>query len=155
MVREKSVGFIIYREHPQEGVQYLFLYHRGTYWNFPKGRVEEGEREMQTGRREVSEETGINKLTVVGGWRQQTHFFFKEKRGDQMELIRKDFVLYLAGVSFNTIVKLSPEHNGFAWFDYATAVKYARFKNLKLILAEAQSTIEARRGHITSPSAAR
>lgn len=143
MIREKSVGIIVYREHPQEGMQYLVLYHRGNYWNFPKGRIEDNESELETGLRELREETGIKDVKIIDGWRQETHFFFKEKRDQSMVFIKKDFILYLGSVSLDAAVLVSPEHNGYAWFDFKTALKHMRFKNLKIILGEAHSLITA------------
>lgn len=143
MIREISAGIIIYRRHPQEGLQYLVLYHRGNYWNFPKGKLEEGEDDITAAKREIHEETGIapDKFKIMDGWRQKTNFFFKENRGGKMMLIKKHFVMFLAETSPDTVVQLSPEHNGYAWLEYKMAVKYLRFKNLKAIMAEAHSLI--------------
>lgn len=143
MIREKSVGLIIYRRHHQEGLQYLVLYHRGNYWNFPKGKVEGAESEMETGLRELQEEAGLSKIRVIDGFREQTEFFFKEKRGHQAELIKKDFILYLGEAPQGAEPKISAEHNGYGWFDLKTAQKLLRFKNLKEILAEAESVIKS------------
>jgi len=142
MIREKSVGFIVYRRNPQEGVQYLVLYHRGSYWNFPKGHVEAGESEMETGLRELQEETGLTGIKAIDGFRQQTEFFFKENRDGKSELIKKDFILYLGEASMNAEVKLSHEHNGYGWFDFKMAAKFLKFKHTKEILAEAESLIK-------------
>ncbi|MBP6942835.1 MAG: NUDIX domain-containing protein [Candidatus Buchananbacteria bacterium] len=145
MIREKSVGIIVYRIHPEEGIQYLVLYHRGNYWNFPKGRVEDAESELQTGLRELSEEAAITDIEVVDGWRQQTHFFFRETRDGKSQLVKKDFVLYLAYAPRELDVRVSDEHlNGYAWLDYKTAMKYMRFKNLKAIVTEAHSFVTER-----------
>ena len=60
MIREKSVGLIIFRYNNRDKeIQYLVLYRRGTYWNFPKGKVDRGESEAETARREVMEETQL------------------------------------------------------------------------------------------------
>ncbi len=142
MINEKSVGIIVFRFHPQEGLQYLVLYHRGSYWNFPKGKMELGENESQTALRELDEETGLNKLKIVDGWRQETEFFFKENRSGKMELIKKKFIIFLAKAQPNMAVKISSEHNGYGWLDYKTAVKYLKFKSLKSILTEADSYIK-------------
>lgn len=144
MLREKSAGVIVFRFHPKEGVQYLVLYHRGNYWNFPKGHVEQGETETQGALRELQEETGITGIHLVDGWRQQTEFFFKEDRGDRKELIKKDFILYLAKAPIDMVLKISPEHNGYGWLDLKTANKYLRFKGLKEILSEADSYVNAK-----------
>jgi len=141
MIREKSAGLIVFRRHPQEGVQYFILYHRGNYWNFPKGKMEAGESEMDTAVRETAEEAGLKDLRVVDGFRQPTDFFFKESRGGKTELIKKDLILYLAEAPFSAVPKLSIEHNGYAWFDFAMACKFLKFKRTKEILAEADSLI--------------
>ncbi|MEI6288709.1 MAG: NUDIX domain-containing protein [bacterium] len=141
MTHEKSAGVIVFRHNPQEGLQFLILYHRGNYWNFPKGHVEQGETEMEAAQRELFEEAGL-KVKLIDGWRQQTHFFFKENRDGKSELIRKEFVLYLAGTAMGSEPKISHEHNGYAWFDLKTAQKYMKFKNLKSILEEAESFVK-------------
>jgi len=141
MIREKSAGIIVFRRNPQEGVQYLVLYHRGSYWNFPKGKMEQGESEMETALRETAEEAGLSGLKLIDGFRQQTEFFFKEKRGNAVELIKKDFILYLAEAPMGAEPKLSHEHNGYGWFDFKTAGKFLKFKRTKEILAEAESLI--------------
>ena len=142
MIREKSVGIILFRYNNRDKeIQYLVLYHRGTYWNFPKGKVDRGESEAETARREVMEETGIRDVQIIKGWRQQTNFFFKEERAGKKELIKKDFILYLAKMPKGAEVKISNEHNGYAWFNYKVAGKYLKFKSLKEIMKEADSYV--------------
>lgn len=146
MIREKSVGVIVFQRHPKDGLRFLVLYHRGNYWNFPKGKMEAGESEKRTALRELGEETGLRGVRLISGWRQATNFFFKEERQGEKKLIKKEFVLYLGYASENVAVKINGEHNGYAWFDYKTAGKYLRFKSLKLILSEAYSFITTKKG---------
>lgn len=141
MIREKSAGIIVYRQHPQEGVQYLVLYHRGNYWNFPKGKIDPGESELEAGLRELQEETGLTDIRIIEGFREQTDFLFREKRDEKNELIKKDFILYLGEVGPGALIRLSKEHNGYAWLDFKLAGKFLRFKRTKEILAEADSLI--------------
>ena len=149
MITEKSAGIIVFRDRPGAGRQYLVIYHRGEYWNFPKGGVDEGESELDTAIRELREETGLTNIKLIDGWRQQTQFFFKENRDGEKDLIRKDFVLYLAQTSMNEEArpsdKLSKHEviNGYAWLDFKMASKYLKFKNLQEILAEAESYLAA------------
>lgn len=143
MLKEKSAGMIVFRQHPEQGIQYLLMYHQGEYWNFPKGHVEEGESELEAALRELAEETEITKIKVIDDFREQTQFIFKEKHGSKAgELIRKDLVMYLAEVSPQTNPKISKEHNGFAWLTLPVARKYLKFKNLKEILNEAEERIK-------------
>lgn len=144
MILEKSAGVIVFRRQPRDGLQYLLLYHRGDYWNFPKGKIDDRESELSAAQRELWEETGLKNLKIINGWRQQTSFFFKENRGGKKELIKKDFILYLAAAPAGATVKISSEHNGFAWFDFKTAGKHLRFKNLKEILGEAHSFVQTK-----------
>lgn len=144
MIREKSAGVIVFKVHPRDGLGYLVLYHRGSYWNFPKGKIEPGESESEAAIRELEEEAGISGVKLIDGWRQQTQFFFNEGREGKKELIKKDFVLYLAEMPEGEEVKISSSHNGYAWFDSKTAAKYLRFKSLKEILAEADSYVKSK-----------
>lgn len=147
MLREKTVGVIIFRRNPEIGIQYLTLYLRGDYWNFPKGHTEEGESEIETARREVYEEVGIRDLKFIEGWRQQTQFIYKETHREKHELIRKDLVLYFAETGMSAKIDLPVKSgdgekiNGYAWLDIKMALKYLKFKNLKEILKEADSYI--------------
>lgn len=151
MIREKTVGVILFRKNPDIGIQYLALYLRNDYWNFPKGHVEDGESEIETARREVYEEVGIRNLKFIDGWRQQTQFIYKETHREKPELIRKDLVLYLAEADMKTEIKLlikegeGEKINGYAWLDFKTALKYLKFKNLKEILKEADSFINSQK----------
>lgn len=146
MLKEKSVGVILYRLDPQEGIQYLLLYLRGDYWNFPKGHLEEGESEVEGAIRELAEETGIKITQVVDGWRQQMQFMFKEKHGLKAgELIKKDLVLYLAelpaGQKADPLINdgEGEKINGYAWLPAEVAIKYLKFKEVRAILLEADS----------------
>ena len=138
MIKEKSAGVIVFRRHPQEGLQFLILYHRGNYWNFPKGKLEEGESEMEAALRELKEEAGIDRVRLIDGFRQQTQFFFREERQGKTELIKKSMALYLAEADMGAAPRLSSEHNGYAWLDAKQAAKFLKFKSLKEIIAAAE-----------------
>jgi 8-oxo-dGTP pyrophosphatase MutT (NUDIX family) len=67
---ETSAGGVVVRmSSAADGVaRPLFLIIRDSYdnWGFPKGHVEEGEHPQAAALREVSEETGLGSLTVLG-----------------------------------------------------------------------------------------
>lgn len=44
--------------------EYLFIYRRGS-WDLPKGKIEENETKKEATLREISEETGIEKMNIV------------------------------------------------------------------------------------------
>lgn len=143
MLKEKSAGVIVFRRHHEQGIQYFVMYHHGDYWNFPKGHVEEGETELEAALRELKEESGIEDIKLIDGWREQMQFMFREKHGAKAgQFIRKDFVLYLAEASENIDARISHEHNGFAWLTLDMAKKYLKFKDIKGILDEADFYIK-------------
>jgi len=135
--REISAGFIIYRR-TKEGVRYLLLYHGGNYWNFPKGKIEAGERSFRAALRELKEETGLRRSDLIFREYFRTtdkYMFFRGK-----ERIFKIVIFYLAE-SKSGDVRLSHEHEGYGWFLHRDAARIIRFRNLKAILKQADDIL--------------
>jgi bis(5'-nucleosidyl)-tetraphosphatase len=130
-VREKSAGAIIYRV---EGgrILYLLLKYREGHWDFPKGHMEQGETEAETMRREVREETGIEDLSVISGFKRVINYFYTS--GDESYF--KEVVFFLAKTDLIDI-HLSDEHQDCSWLEFAPAVAKITFKNAKAILESA------------------
>ena len=115
-----AAGFVIFRR-TQDGIKFLFLYRRGSYWNFPKGHFKEGEMGIETALRETQEETGLKKsdLRIIPGFRSYEKFHFRHNE----QIIHDTVILYLAETK-NPRVIISPrEHSGFAWFLYKDAIR--------------------------------
>lgn len=114
---EKSAGAIIFYRCPDGKIEYLILQHNNNYWNFPKGRMEKGERETDTVRREVQEETGLKKIEIMPSFRTWEKYFYRgakdsrevKKRG---KVIFKIATFYLAETKEKN-VKISSEHTGY------------------------------------------
>lgn len=138
MPREISAGIIIYKkEKDRDGKiepKYLLLYHGGGYWNFPKGKLEQGEQSFQAALREVVEETGIpaRALRVAPNFRVTDKYIY-QREGQK---IFKIVIFFLAQTS-NPEVKISFEHEGYGWFPYREALKHTSHKNIKTILKRA------------------
>jgi len=138
MPKEISAGIIIYRK-TVEGIKYLLLYHGGSYWNFPKGKLEQSERGMDAAFREVKEETGLGKndLILKDQFRvTDKFFFFREKKR-----IFKIVIFYLAQSRARDIT-VSLEHNGYGWFTYKEAQKIVKFQNLRNIIKKANDILK-------------
>lgn len=132
---EKSAGAIVFRCAPDGQNQFLLLHypsmsHRSKkdYWDFVKGHVEKGEDEIATVRREAFEETGLNDLEFIGGFRAPMKYFFRHKK----DLIFKTAIFYLARTETETIT-LSGEHNDYIWLPYRDAYQLLSFENAKKI----------------------
>lgn len=137
-MREISAGIIIYKkEKDRDGKiepKYLLLYHGRGYWNFPKGKLEQGEKSFNAALREVSEETGIaSKFLRVAPNFRVTDKYIYQREGQK---IFKIVIFFLAQTS-QSEVKVSFEHEGYAWFPYREALKHVSHKNIRVILKRA------------------
>lgn len=143
---EKSVGAIIFQREGGE-TKYLLL-HRSfdpktgfkEFWGFSRGLVEKDEDEIETVRRELKEETGLEEITFVPGFRESFQFFFRF-RG---ELVKKTAYYYLVEVKEGKVV-LSEEHDDYAWLTFEEALDRLTHKNSKDLLKKVQEHLAKRR----------
>ena len=138
MIKEKSAGAVVFRKDKE--IKYLLLHYEAKHWDFPKGNIEKGEKDEDTVKREVNEETGITDMELVNGFKESLHYFYKLKE----ETVSKEVVFYLAKTETEE-VKLSFEHIGFAWLSYENAMKKLTFKNAKDILEKADKFLKTHR----------
>lgn len=140
---EKSVGAVIFRKEG-ENILYLLLHYQSGHWDFPKGHIEEEEDDIETLKREASEETGISDLTVVPGFKKKIRYFYKagkeeaeRRKKESLALnVIKNVVYYIAEAKTDA-VKISFEHTGYEWLPYEEALKKITYKNSKDVLKEA------------------
>lgn len=137
-MREISAGIIIYRK-TKEGVKFLLLYHGGSYWNFPKGKIEAEEKSFQAALRETREETGLggNELKVDQRFKAYEKFVFWRGRGAAKQKVFKVVIFYLAETK-KPQIRISYEHDGYGWFTYKEAMKIlGKYKDSQRILTQA------------------
>ncbi len=133
---EKSAGAIIF--HKNKEIEYLLLHYPSgsrtskEYWDLPKGHIEEKEDEKDTVLREVKEETGLDNIKIIEGFKEVIKYFFKYEG----KTIFKTVFFYLAETESQD-VKVSSEHIGHEWLPYEQALGQLNFKNAKEILEKA------------------
>ena len=132
-MQERSAGSVLFNENG-DNIEYLLLHYPTGHWEFPKGNREEGETEVDTIKREIKEETAIDNIEFINGFRKKITYNYK-KRGN---LVEKEVIFYLSRTNSKK-VKLSFEHQGYKWLNYDCAIKLLTYKNSKIILKEANS----------------
>ena len=135
MKHERSAGAIVFIK--EKKPLYLLLHYEAKHWDFPKGNVEKGEKDLETVKREISEETGIKDVEIVKDFKEKIHYYYKLKN----ELISKDVVFYLAKTKTKQI-KLSFEHIGSKWLPFDKAIGQLTYKNAKEILKKAHNFLK-------------
>ncbi len=127
---EKSAGAVIFRKAGE--IKYLLLLYQAGHWDLPKGHVEKGETLEDTVKREVKEETGLEDMKIVSGFKETIKYFFKWEGKNILK-----FVTFFLAETDASEVRISQEHIGFEWLPYNEAVKRVTFKNAKEILKKA------------------
>jgi 8-oxo-dGTP pyrophosphatase MutT (NUDIX family) len=151
MPKEKSAGAIIYRK--ENGINYYLLLHyapsekgKQGQWGFAKGHVEKGETDIETARREIAEETGIEDLNIIPGFKELEKYFFKRSYGLEGEARKKapwvfKLVVFFLAETKTKDVKISDEHIGFVWLPIEEAIKKTTFKDSKKLLKAANDFV--------------
>ena len=150
MPKEKSAGAIVFRKEGSK-IYYLLLHYQSGHWEFPKGHIEENESEEETAKREIAEETGLEDIEIVGGFKEYVKYFFRRSYGLKGEARKKapwvfKIVIFFLAQTETEEVKISFEHKGFKWLQYNEAFKQLTFKNSKRILEEANDHLVSKKG---------
>lgn len=133
MQKRRSAGVIIFRNTPQ-GRQYLLLHYKKGHWDFPKGAIERDEDIQQAARRELLEETGLDKIEVLEGFCEKIEYDFTEN--DQ--LVHKE-VIYFLGRTRQKNITLSDEHLDSAWLPYQKALERLTYEQSKQLLKQVEA----------------
>ncbi len=137
MNMEQSCGAVVFtRENGR--VQYLLVQNLHGVYGFPKGHVEAGEREQETARREVFEETGLN-VDFLEGFRAEDVYPSPAIKG-----FMKRVVYFLAEFAGQDYHLQEAEIMGGGLYSYQEAVNLLQFESTKRILTEANRFLSAK-----------
>ena len=132
MIEETSAGIVLFRKEKSKKL-FLLLHYPSGHWDFVKGKMEKGESTHQTAIRETEEETGITDITFLENFEEWIEYNFQY----QGELVNKKVIFFLAETKTED-VKISHEHQNYAWMDYNTSMEKTTFDNAKTVLTKAQ-----------------
>ena len=135
MIEETSAGIVLFRKEKSKKL-FLLLHYPSGHWDFVKGKMEKDESTHQTAIRETEEETGITDITFLENFEEWIEYNFQY----QGELVNKKVVFFLAETKTED-VKISHEHQNYAWMDYNTSMEKTTFDNAKTVLTKAQTLL--------------
>ncbi|MBR3002556.1 MAG: NUDIX domain-containing protein [Clostridia bacterium] len=126
-VKEKACGCIIV-----EDGKVLLIQQKSKAWGFPKGHVEFNEKEDQTAKREVKEETNLE-VKIFKNKRYEINYI--TDKGNQ-----KQVIFFLAKRTDGELKMQESEIIDIQWFEFAKAIKRLSYDNtrelLKRVIAE-------------------
>lgn len=134
LVFEKSAGAVVF--YPSSPAKYLLLF--SSFWEFPKGRLDPGETEIEAARREVREETGLE-VDFVEGFRDISTYF--KRSHETGALVKKTVVYYLARARTRK-AKISWEHSEARWLTFDMALEQLTYGNSRQVLYKADSFLK-------------
>ena len=91
-------------------------------------------------RREIKEETGISKIEIIPGFKETKRYFVKYTGEKTLK-----FVAYFLTKTSDKKVKISWEHQDYAWLPYEKAVKQITYSTSKKLLKEADEFLSRRK----------
>lgn len=129
---EKSCGAVIFKL--KNGTRkYLTVEYKKEpgYWGLVKGHVEPGETELETARREIHEEVGLQDLAFFAGFRTETTY--SPKPG-----VEKLVVFFLARANEDKVEYLHDEHIDHKWSKYKKVLKKLTYANDQAMIIRAE-----------------
>lgn len=136
IVREPTAGGIIFRQ-GEKDIEVLLIQDAKDRWTIPKGHIEPGETAVQTARREIAEEAGLQNVEMLG-WLGKIHFRYR--RIDKLVLMTTQ--IYLVKALGNTdAIKKEEWMNGIKWFSFNDALEEIEYEDIAKLMLKAKTRI--------------
>jgi 8-oxo-dGTP pyrophosphatase MutT (NUDIX family) len=129
---EQSFGVVpIYKSDKTE-VKFLLIQHHAGHWAFPKGHADPGETELQTARRELREETGIDEVLLITSPTFEEHYTLN-RRGQPREKVVRYWIGY---VQTQKVTVQEEEVRDHTWATLDEARKLITYSQSKKLLED-------------------
>ncbi|MEK9196273.1 MAG: NUDIX domain-containing protein [Patescibacteria group bacterium] len=131
VVKEPTSGGMIFRRGDKNQIEILLIQDAKNRWTIPKGHIEAGETAKETAQREITEETGLKEMTILG---YLGKINFRYRRMTSLVLMTTEIFLVRAEGDTSS---LKPEEwmNGIKWFPATEALDKIEYEDIgKLIL---------------------
>ena len=123
MKERRNVRAIVFDDSNGQ-VEFLLLYARKGYWQFPQGGVDTGETEVEAVQREVLEETGLRvwKRDVIISSKIDA-LYFAQREGNPIKVFLSAYAVRANSTKEIVIGRGGDAHSDFQWVSYARALK--------------------------------
>ena len=123
-----SAGVVVYKMVDGQ-IHYLLLRNAKGHWDFPKGKIEQGEDERTAALRELQEEAGIE-VEILDGFEASFDFIYSGSSGQKV----KKIVHFFIGCAKTFDIKLSREHTDHTWLPFEQATESFQFSEQEKLL---------------------
>lgn len=135
MKQEKSCGAIVI-----DNGRVLIVKQNNGFYGFPKGHMDDGEREEDTALREVKEETNID-IAVNNKYRYVSSYYIREN-------ILKEVVFFLGRPKTMDLVAEEKEIEEVLWMPYDEALKILTYDDSKELLTRLLNDLQQNKDEI-------
>lgn len=138
VIKDKSVGVILYCRFPRS-LKFLILKHKKGHWSYAKGHKDKGETALETAKRELHEEAGIDDVEFISKNILLTEeYIFINKNKDKVRKV----VSYFIARSKSKKVKIdNREITGYKWCTLNASEKVITYKESRKTLKKAYKLI--------------
>jgi bis(5'-nucleosidyl)-tetraphosphatase len=142
--KEFSAGAVIFKKGDND-ILFLVVYsNRNKIWGFPKGHLEHGETAKEAASREIKEETGLENLHFVEGFREEVMYETISKRPPfEGQVIEKYVTYFLCEARNQGVIVDGREITDYRFLRLNEAEPMIKFRNLNGILRRARDFLSA------------
>jgi 8-oxo-dGTP pyrophosphatase MutT (NUDIX family) len=146
MQKYRKAVFILPYSKKENKVEYLLLKRKLHWkgWEFSKGKIEPGETNEQTAKRELHEETGL-KIIHIKRFPFSGKYYYQRLLPDRPQYKGQTFSLFSAEVKKGKVTLDPKEHNGHKWVDFSHGMKILKWPNQKKSLKMVNSWLNKRK----------
>ena len=140
-MKDISYGIIPVFKKADNGFLFCIVHHQASHWAFPKGHLIGDETPLETAKRELYEETGINQCSILDNVSFEEKYNFEQNS----QIIEKTVIYFLGFVDelkISTPEKFKSEILETKWVTYDEAMKLLTYDTAKDILKKVKIYLE-------------